>query len=379
MLCICNPDLVSGFHHAISYYMRVITFFKHLLKPSKKKIILLIVLLAVFFGIYQYIQAQNSSKEQIETVQVKRETIKETVSASGTMTGKNTANLRFLSAGKLAYINVKAGDKVTKGQLIAGLDTVELNINLQKAQNTLSAAQAAVQKTIDDIHLSQYGNGGQENIGSANETQTQRNLRVAAETARDSATDSVKAARQAFANAALYSPIDGVITQVTPVQGQNVTGADSIVQISDDSEKYFDAEVDEADIGKVSVGQTVEVTLNSYPDKIIYGTIDQILPNTKLTTSGATVIIARVKLTDESIHFIANINGQSTIITKEVQNALVIPSESITEDTFVYVKNGENYEKVEIKQGISSDTGVEVVSGLTENQEVVTTPSLVNK
>lgn len=359
--------------------MRVLTFFKHLLKPTKKKIIFLIILLLVIFGIYQYIQSQNSSKEQIETTQVKKETIRETVSASGIMTGKNTANLRFLSAGKLAYINVKAGDKVTKGQLIAGLDTVELNINLQKAQNTLSAAQAAVQKTIDDIHLSQYGNGGEGNIGSANETQTQRNLRIAAETSRDSALDSVKAARQAFANAALYSPIDGVITQVTPVQGQNVTGADSIVQISDDSEKYFDAEVDEADIGKVTIGQNVEVTLNSYPDKIIYGTIDQILPNTKLTTSGATVIIARVKLTDESIHFIANINGQSTIITKEVQNALVVPSESITEDTFVYVKNGESYEKVEIKQGISSDTGVEVVSGLSENQEVVTTPSLVPK
>lgn len=358
--------------------MRAVTFLRHLFHPSKKKIILLIIVLLALFGGYQYVQSQKT-KEEILTTTVKRETIQETVSASGIMTGKNTANLRFLAAGKLAFIKVKAGDKVTKDQLIAGLDTVELNINLQKAQNTLTAAQATVLKTIDDIHLSQYGNGGEGNIGSANETQAQRNTRIAAETTRDSALDSVKAARQAFANAALYSPIDGIITQVTPVEGQNVTAADSIIQISDDSEKYFDAEVDEADISKIAVGQNVEVSLNSYPDKIINGTIDQILPNTKLTTSGATVIITRVKLYDDSVHFIANINGQSSIITKEVKDALVVPSESIVDDKFVYIKNGDKYDKAEVKTGISSDTGVEITEGVTENQKVVTTPSTVNK
>jgi len=358
--------------------MRVLTFFKHLLKPSKKKIIFLIILLAILFGGYQYVKSQNKT-EEIKTTQVKRETIKETVSASGIMTGKNTANLKFLSAGKLAYVKVKAGDKVIEDQLIAGLDTTDLNINLQKAQNTLTSAQATVQKTIDDIHLSQYGNGGEGNIGSANETQTQRNTRITAETTRDSALDSVKAARQAFANAALYAPIAGTITQVTPVEGQNVTGADTIVQISDDSEKYFDAEVDEADIGKVNVGQKVEVTLNSYPDKTFTGVINQILPNTKLTTSGATVIVTRVKLDDQSVHFIANINGQSSIITQEHMNALVVPSESIVEDKYVYVKNGEKFDKVEVKTGINSDTGIEILEGLSESQEVVTTPSLVNK
>lgn len=360
--------------------MRVVTFFKHLLKPSKKKVILLIVLLAVFFGGYMYVQSQNASKDEIKTVTVNRSDIKETVSSSGVMTGKDTANLRFLSAGRLAYVNVKVGDRVMKDQLVAGLDTQALNIALQQAQNNLTAAQAAVQKTIDDIHLYQYGNGGQGNIGTPNETQTQRNTRIAAETSRDSALDAVKAARRAFADAALYSPIEGVVTQITPVVGQNVTGADIILQISDNSEIYIDAEVDEGDIGKVAVGQKADVELNSYPDKTFTGTITQILPSTKETTTGATVVITKIKLDDQSINFIANVNGQADIIVKEAKNVITVPTESLVEDnTAVWVKNGEEYQKVPVKTGISSDIDIEITEGLSEGQEVVTTPSLVNK
>jgi len=118
-------------------------------KPSKKKIIILIVLLVI--GIGGFLLFGNKKKPVLQFAKVKRQDIRSTVSSSGNLTGKNTANLHFKSSGKLAYINVKEGDPVKPGQVIAGLDTQDLNIQLQQAQNTLRDKQAIAQKAEDDV------------------------------------------------------------------------------------------------------------------------------------------------------------------------------------------------------------------------------------
>ncbi len=341
--------------------------------PKKVWIPVMIAIIALSY--YGY--SQTKPKVEIQTTAVKRQAIQETISASSILTGRKTANLHFLSGGKLANISVKEGDRIEEGTTVASLDMQQLSINLTQAQNNVRSTQAAVDKAIDDIHLNQYGNGGFDKVGSAEETQAQKNSRTTAEVQRDNAVDTLKAAQRAFQDAVLIAPISGIVTLTVPVQGQNVTGADTIAQIVDDSEIYIDAEVDESDIGKISVGQKANITLNSYPDQTFSGTISQIIPNTKTTTSGATVVVTRIKLDNQNINFIANINGQANIIIKEAQNSIVIPQDALVEGNAVYVKDGENYKKVDVKTGISSDIDVEVVEGLTEGQEVVTNPSAV--
>lgn len=151
--------------------------------------------------------------------------------------------MHFKISGKLVYINVKAGDIVTPGQVIAGLDTQDLSITLQQAQNTLRDKQATAQKAEDDVK--DY---------SDDESFTQKVTRTTAQAARDLAFDTVKSAQRAFQDAVITSPIKGVITQAIEVPGQIVTAADVIAQVVDTSAIYFDAEVDETDIGSVAVG-----------------------------------------------------------------------------------------------------------------------------
>ena len=354
----------------VKMYLKYLFFWHY---PKKIWIPLILLLLV---GGY-FLLKPKSSSEEIETTQVKRQNIQETINASGSLAGKDSANLHFLSSGKLAEISVKEGDRVEKDDRIAALDMQQISINLTQAQNNVRSAQASVDKIIDDIHLNQYGNGGFGQVGSAQETQTQKNQRTAAEVTRDNAIDSLKTARRAFQDAVLYTPIEGVVTLTVPVQGQNVTAADTIAQVVDDSEIYLDAEVDESDIGKVYVGARANITLNSYPDKTFHGTVAQIIPNTKTTTSGATVVVTRIKLDEQTINFIANINGQSNIIVKEAPNVLTVPQDSVIEGKYVYLKEGNDYKKVEIKTGISSETDIEVTEGLQEGQEVVTNPTAV--
>jgi RND family efflux transporter MFP subunit len=349
--------------------MRAITFFKHLLIPTKKKIILLVVLLLFLFGGYQYVRSQNSSKDEIKTTKVIKADVKETVSSSGNLTGKDSAVLRFQSGGQLSQLEVKLGDQVEKGQLIAALDTRQLSIALQQARNNLLIRQATAERVEDELK-----------DRKTDETLIEKEERKAAQAARDSAYDAVKEAQRAISNAYLYSPLGGIVVSVLPVVGQNVTGADTIVEVVDDSEIYLNAEVDEADIGKVSIGAKADVTLNSYPDQTFTGTVTQILPTTKTTSTGATVVITKIKLDNQSIQFIANINGQAEIIVKEAKGVLVVPVEALEEDKFIWIKKAENdFEKVEVKTGVISDIDAEIVEGLTEGQEVVTTPSLVKK
>ncbi len=332
-----------------------------ILKLSRKKLIILtvIIILAVAgFGLFG-----KKKQTPLQFATVKRQNIKSTVSSSGNLTGKDTVNLKFQSSGKLAYINVKISDEVVSGKVIAGLDVQELNISLQQAQNTLRDKQAIVDKIHDDVK-----------DHDKDESFTQKQNRTTAEVARDNAYDEIKAARRAFQDAVLISPIGGIITQVNFISGQNVSVADLIVQIVDNSSIYFDTDIDEADIGKVSKDQISEITLDAYSDKIFKGVVDQILPQTKTTSSGATVVTVRIKLLDSPTTFVNGLSGQAIITLESKTNVLTIPLESLREDQTVVVEENNHQLVKKVKKGISSDLDIEILEGLNEGEKVLLNP-----
>lgn len=336
----------------------------NVLKPGKKKIMILIILLVL--GIGSFLLFGNKKKPVLQFAQVKRQDIRSTVSSSGNLTGKNTANLHFKLAGKLAYINVKEGDPVKPGVVIAGLDAQDLNIQLQQAQNTLRDKQAIAQKAEDDVK-----------DHSADESFAQRVTRTTAQAARDSAFDSVKAAQRAFQDAVIVSPnFFGVVTKTSvQVPGQIVTSSDLIAQIVDMSAFYFDTDVDEADISKVAIGTPAEVTLDAYPGETFKGNVDQIFPQTKTTSSGATVVTVRIILDNPKIVFVNGLSGQSSIIYQAQFNALTIPQEALRDDNTVVIQPSRGIlEAVKVEPGISSDTDIEIKSGLLEGEKVLLNP-----
>lgn len=344
----------------------------NILKLTKKKVIILVILVVAILLGFNFFGQKKQTPLQFATV--KKQDISSSVSASGTLTGKVSANLRFKLPGKLSFINVKTGDRVSAGGVIAGLDTQDLSIQLQQAENTLRDKQATADKVLDDIHLFQYGNGGFGNVGSGNETMTQRQLRTTAEVARDNAFDSIKDSRRAFQDSVITSPTDGIVTQAIELPNQVVSSADLIAQVVDDSEVYFDAEVDEADIAAVSLGQEAEISLNTYPDKTFKGVVAQIMSNTKLTSNNATVVIVRILMKDANIKMIPGLNGQATIIVARAANVLAVPIESIQNDNAVFIGGPKGLTKVPVTLGIKSDTDAEVKSGLSEGQQIILNP-----
>lgn len=324
----------------------------------KKKIILLVVLLILAVVGLRFFGAKKQPILQFDDV--KKQDIKSIVSSSGSLTGKSVANLKFKSSGKLAYLNVKVGDQVSKYQVIAGLDTQDLSITLQQAYNTLRDKEAAKEKAEDDVK----GHDKDESF-------TQKVTRTTAEVAKDNAYDSVKAAQKALDDAIIASPISGVVTQAIQTAGQTVSGTDLIAQVVDMSAIYFDTDVDEADISKISVGIPAEITLDAYPKEVFKGLVDQIVPQTKTTSSGATVVTVRIIMDNPKIVFVNGLSGQSSIIYQTSLNALTIPQEALKDDNSVVVSENNKLKDKKVEIGISSDTDVEIKSGLSEGEKVL--------
>lgn len=327
--------------------------------PKKIWIIALIIIIGsgIFF-LYP-----KPKEKPIQLVEVKNGNIQSLISASGTLEGTDSADLKFRIPGKLNYIGVKPGQNVTRGTLIASLDTRDFQINLQQANNTFEIKDATAKRAEDDVK-----------DHTADENFTQREERVAAQKARDNAYDDVKAAKRALEDAFIYAPLSGIITKADFNVGQNITVADVIAQIVDETDFVFEAEVDESDIGQVKLGQEAVVTLNSYPDQTFQATVSKITPAIKTTDSGATVVIVKLDLGKPKINFVSGLNGQADIIIAKSNGVLIIPSSALLEGDEVYKKTGESYEKIEVEIGLRSDTEAEVKSGLTLENQVVTNP-----
>lgn len=343
---------------------------KNLFRPSRKKIIILAVLLVILTVVL--VKAQSSSKTAVELSTVKKQDIAATLSVSGTLQPYQSAQLHFLGSGKMTYLNVSTTDHVVRGQAIAGQDIRDLAASLQQAENNLRSSQSKVDKVLDDISQYQYGNS------TTGETMTQRELRTESQVTRDNAYDSVKQAQLALQNSVIYSPIAGTVAATGPVAGQYVTSADQIAEIVNWSKVYFEAEVDESDIGKIKEGQKARISLDSYPDKTFSGTVDTITPKTEKSTSGATVVIVKIDLGHPDINLIEGLSGQVDITYQEAQDVLSIPIESIQGDNTVIVKTPSGFEKAQVETGLQSDSNIEIKKGLNEGEEIATNPAGIN-
>ncbi len=340
-------------------------------KKLPKKIIIIGLIALVISGFFIF---PKGNQQTLEFYTVKKQDIKSTVSASGSLSGKTSIDLKFRNSGKIASINVKTSDKVYQGQVLASLDNTIQVITLQQAQNTLRDKQAIVDKILDDIHLFQYGMGGFSNVGSLNETMLQRQLRTSTEVARDNAFDQVKLAQKAFEDTIIVAPAPGIITQANFVVGQQVGAQDLIFKMIDSSETFFDAEVDEADFGKVTIAQKAEVTLDAYSDKVIEGEVSEIIPQVETTSSGATIVTVRIILGDPDISFINGLSGQAAVILSESKDVLTIPVEALREDDTVILQTSQGLEPKKVVTGIESDTDVEIKEGLNEGDNILLNP-----
>jgi HlyD family secretion protein/macrolide-specific efflux system membrane fusion protein len=325
----------------------------------KLLIFLLVILLLVIFWQFKSSQ-KNKAKLVFQHPEIKN--IVKKLEVSGVIDAKEKARLRFAGGGKVVYLGAKEGDQVKKGKTIATIDKIALEKQLQQDLNLYSKERLDWENTRDDIKDRWIDNTEKRTVDQA---QLDLNNEVI----------DVEIKTEAIKNSALYAPFNGVLTfSPTAVAGTQLLATDYF-EIVNPNSLIFKAAVDESDISKVKAGQLAKIQLDAYEDQEFDSSVNYIAYTSSQSSTG-TVFVVEFPLSNPDLNvFRIGMNGDVAITLAAKDNVLTVPYSATKERDnkfFVDVKNGpETYQEKEIQVGLVSDDEVEVISGLSENDEVL--------
>ena len=167
------------------------------------------------------------------------------------------------------------------------------------------------------------------------------------------------------------SPKSGVVDAVTISVGRSVEPATPLFQISDRSVVNMVARIYEEDLGKVRLGQDARVRTLSYPDRVFGGKVTLIGPS--LDAQSRTVVVW-FRLANPEGLLRPNLFAKAALVLKQKEAALAIPNTALMEangEKFVFVRQGNQFDRVDITTGLADDQYTEVADGLVPGDEVV--------
>jgi len=353
---------------------------------------------------------------------VQKGDIARSVVATGRIEPLAKVQVKSKASGIVKEIYVHYGDHVRRGQVLVELDKEDLAARLREARASLLAAQAAQQATEaayernqveaqapDLPYLKSSTDRAQELYNDAliakavledsekayhlalnrqmaalqNVAVTRAELaRAKAQVAQAQA--ALERAEEDLRNSTIGSPLDALVLSRDVEVGDAVSSilvlgsqATLVMTLGDVSEVYVLGKVDEADIGKVYLGQRARIRVESFPEKAFEGQVTKISPM-GVVKDNVTTFEVRVSIQNPSGELKANMSANAEIILEEKKNVLLVPETAVIYDkashTAVEIPDprGENgRRRLGVKFGISNGVKTEVLEGLREGQEVI--------
>lgn len=328
------------------------------------------------------------------TAPVTRGDLVQHVTASGSLNAVLSVNVGCQVSGKIASLGADYNSEVKKGQLIAEIDPTTYEAALRQAQGDLDSAKAEV--TVKRQNLER------KKVLVPIKADSQLNLDAAvAELAEAEATVAIKQAALESAQANLgyckiTAPMDGIVISRKVDLGQTVNAAMNTPEIftiaQDITKMNINTTVSEADIGQVKDGQSVEFSVEAFPDDSFQGLVTQVRKDATNTANVITYqVIVSVENPEQKLFpgMTADVSilvAQHTNVLKILNTALrytppdtVIyevkpPTKLDRKERLVYApgKNPTQLKPVVVKVGITDSVETEILDGLSEGAPVVT-------
>jgi HlyD family secretion protein len=389
------------------------------MKKYRWLIILLIVAL-VGGGAWYWI----SKKEEVVVTPVTEKPhygdIANSVTSTGTIEPVDTVVVGSQISGIIQYIYADFNTKVKKGQLIAQIDKTILQAQLEQIEANLATAKSDLQYQQSNYHrqdtLLKVGAISKAAFETALDSYNDAKAQV------DNLQSQIKAATKNLSYTSIFSPIDGTVLSRNVSVGQTVAASfntPTLFVIANDLTKMqVQASVDEADIGNVKTGLRVTFTVDAFAKDVFNGTVNQVRlePTVSSNVVTYTTIISTPNL---DLKLKPGMTANVTIYTKEDSNAMLLPVKALkfmpdasleknyviipdttlekattstgtkthsAKDTSskktggvkhgtsasVWVLSGKNLIQKKIRTGMNDDANVEILSGLSADDEVVT-------
>ena len=361
--------------------------------PSRGRYgILMYVGSALFLGLVAYFFFKNSFGSD-EIVEVTTVAFVSPAQAGAMLTGngyvvaQRKASIASKATGRLVSLNFEEGDHVKKGQIIARIESADVEASLQQAKATLDIYKAdrndAAQSLERAKKLFEHQLISKADLDGA---QARFDRVEASITAAEAA---VKSAEVQLENTLIRAPFDGTILTKNADVGEVVTpfaaGASSriaVVTIADMSSLEVEADVSESNIEKISLQQPCEVVLDAYPDHRYRGFVDKIVPTAD--RSKATVL-TKIRFVERDSRVLPEMSAKVYFLSKEMKASEQSPPKLAVQSS-VIASRGDKKVVFLFKDNIVTETEVdpgevfgnliEVKNGLSPGDKVVVKPSV---
>lgn len=322
---------------------------------------------------------------RLETVTAERGELTETVTATGTIESVTQVDVGTQVTGIVDKLYADYNSEVHKGELIAEIEKTLLQSELTSAEANVESARLTYEYNLTNFERDKALH--EKKLISDYEFQTsQKELRVS-KTAYDKAkADRVRAAKN-LNYAEIYSPIDGIVISRDVEVGQTVVSNMNVANlytIADLDNMQVIGNVDEADIGRVKVGQPVTFSVDAYPDELFEGQVTQVRLN-PTTESNVVTYEVVVAAANPDHKLIPGLTANLTIYVLREENILLLPAKAFTfepadgqtaprpegkDQRIVWVAKGDSISPVEVTIGQNNGIKTEITSGLTEGTQV---------
>lgn len=365
----------------------------------KRKIIIWTIVLAVVAGtgLWLWLKPSKGSKIYLQTEKAVPGKISISVMATGTLEPVTEVEVGTQVSGIIDKLYVDYNDIVKAGQLIAEMDKVTLQAELEQSEAELASSKTEYEYQEKNFARSKVLYE-KELISDAEYDEALYSYEKALNAYNQSKASIVKVRRN-LGYATITSPIDGVVISRAVEEGQTVAAGfetPTLFTIANDlTRMQVIADVDEADIGQVKDGQRVEFTVDAYPDDTFEGTVKQVRLE---ATTESSVVTYEVVITayNPELKLKPGLTANVTIYTMEKENALTVPSKALRfipdpilleemeikvgsdakcaagrSDNMIWIKQGDSIMARKVITGVTTGSEIEITEGLSAGEEVV--------
>lgn len=372
-------------------------------------------------SLFIYLKLFNLQSVKVLKAVRQRLIITVTATSTGTIKSDHEARITARRTGRITSLMIEEGDIVKKGSVVAELDReealhnlsmaeasfrksehvlnqikayfdafkVEIDKNIEKAEATLSETESRLKRYrglkekeyISDMDLDSVQKEyavASANLASAIASREQVKARAseikAQEAAVVEAKDNLAISRLVYEYSFVTSPLSGVITSRPVKLGEGTAASTLVATVVSFDSLYIEAFIDEADVAKIAKGQLVNITMDAYPGIVYAGEVYRISPVVLGGKQETRTFEARVRFKDAPPVIKPGMSADIEIQVDSIDNALVIPSQAITEKEgkkYVYIVKDSRLKLVTIDQGKFNWNLTEVKSGISEGDDVV--------
>lgn len=331
--------------------------------------------------------------------------IENSVTATGSIEAVKTVTVGTQVSGIIDKLYVDYNSVVKKGQVIAELDKQNLLSQLNSSKAALSQAQANLTSAMSDLayqkaNYQRYRTLYNKGLIAANDyEQAHLSWLTAAATVAErrdavaSAREEVNRAQTNLSYAVITSPIDGVVISKSVEEGQTVAASYSTPTLFTIAKDLKDmrviADVDEADIGGVKVGQRVTFTVDAYPDDTFEGAVTQVRQEATTTNNVVTYEVV-ISAPNQDLKLKPGLTANVTIYTQETKGVLSVPSKALrftpekdavggrkikdiaNAKNKVWTLEGNTLVAHRVTVGATDGTHTQILSGIKKGQKVIT-------